>query len=298
MAKDPEFVILKPTAGWLAESEMQRILGAVVKNPLAPTDASYPKNPVQYWEKPMVKSEYDDFILSKEQISSASSEAEVRDLGKMRWAKSAGQNIDLTSKKIFVRKLRRLPAMWKKMKEDEEVQENVPDWVHEKSRVRRKKKNQVCLVVGVLICQDVFVATSDEEEKDFLARNEAPLGTVTEIVAATHGVPPTTGGTGNIRVEGSQTSVQRKYFQAKGQGKRIFALELKIVSFKGTELSLTDKTIDIDRKLGLDREDEDGEEDMVIRDVSDGEWAGILDDESEYGGDDDGSKDDARTPKY
>jgi hypothetical protein len=32
MEKDPEFLILKPTVGWLPEKEWKKVLGSVVKN--------------------------------------------------------------------------------------------------------------------------------------------------------------------------------------------------------------------------------------------------------------------------
>ena len=50
------------------------------------------------------------------------------------------------------------------------------DWVNEKRRGRAKY--QVCLVVGLLICEDVVVAESDEEVRAFEARGVEPLGTI------------------------------------------------------------------------------------------------------------------------
>lgn len=221
----------------------------------------------------MVEDEYDGFILRKDNISSNSFESKICGLGKLRWAKSIGHNIDLCGKRVLIRRLRKYGEFWKEMtSRDEDFQENVPEWLQEKHWGR--KKYQVCLVVRLLMCQDVDVTASDEEAKDRIARGEVPLRTVTGYVAAAHGVPGPTSVAGNISSQVSETAFNGTYFQARGQGTRIFALELKMISSKKRKLELTDKTLDSDRKLGPDEED-----DLVLEDMSAKDWNELVQDE-------------------
>ncbi|KAL9085821.1 MAG: hypothetical protein Q9159_004486 [Coniocarpon cinnabarinum] len=270
MAKDPEFLILKPGVGWLPESELPNVLGAVVKNPLSPLANSYPEYPEAYMKQKPMKDEFDDFILRKEQLSSTSFEVEIRGLGKLRWARSSGQNIDLSSKKILIRRMKRHDEYWNKMtQEDVDFQQHVPFWVQEKHLLKRK--NRVCLVVGVLMCQAVVVAASEDEEREMIARGDAPLGTIAQHAAPTSTIPATSDGAGDLTLQASRTAVRRTYFKAKGEGTRIFALEMKYVSPK---LELTEDVPRSERKLGSGAEAE-----LSCEKLSGEDWASIVNDE-------------------
>ena len=65
--------------------------------------------------------------------------------------------MDLNGKRIYIKRLRRHSEIWKEMTtKSEEFQEIVSEWVNDKRW--GGAKYQVCLVVGLLICQDVIVA--------------------------------------------------------------------------------------------------------------------------------------------
>ena len=273
MSKDPVFLVLKPTVGWLPEKEWKNVLGAAVKNPWSPTDDYAPRKAWTYNKNPLVEHDYDGFVLQQQKTSSHSFEVEVNGLGKLRWGKSSGHQIDLSGKKIYVKRLRRHSEMWKELTtKSEDFQEAVAGWVNQKRLGRAKY--QVCLVVGLLICQDVIVAASDEEAREREARGGIPLGTI-----ASHGAPISTGGGGDVSVALSSSVINRTYFEAEGHGKRIFALELKIISSNKGKLALTDKTPQSNRQLGHD-DDEDGDEahshDLLMREVAPEEWDEIL----------------------
>lgn len=162
MARDPEFFVLKAPYGWLPESE-SNILGAVVPNPWAPTDAFCPDDPSIYNDNPPLEMPFEDFILRKDALTSNSNEVTVNKLGKLRWARSEGPKLELQGKVVYVRRLKQHLDFWKTMIEvDDDCREKVTEWVNERHRLRRKY--QVCLIVGLLICQDVVVAASDEEK--------------------------------------------------------------------------------------------------------------------------------------
>ena len=274
MAKDPVFLILKPTTGWLPERDWTEILGAAVKNPWSPTDDYTPRRAWTYNKNPLVEDHYDGFVLQKEKTSSHSFEVEVNGLGKLRWGKSTGHKVDLSGKRIYIKRLRRHSEIWKELTtKSEDFQEMVSEWVNDKRWGRTKY--QVCLVVGLLICQDVIVASSDEEIKDREAKGGVPLGTIAECVSASQGAPISTGGVGDISAKVSESVVNRTYFEAKGHGKRIFALELKIISSNKGKPALTDNTPDSSRHLGQD-DDKVDPDDLVMRDIELKEWDEIL----------------------
>ena len=267
-AKDPEFLVLKPGVGWLPESELQDVLGAVVKNPLSPLADSYPKVPEKYMGRKPMEDEYDGFILGKEQLSSSNFEVEVRGLGKLRWAKSSGQNIDLSGKKILIRRMRRHDEYWRKMTaEDRDFQAYVPSWL--RKRHLMKRRNIVCLVVGVLMCQDVLVSASEDQSRELIAGGEVPLGTIVEDTAAAHGAFMPTGGAGDVSTGASSTLVKHVYFQARGERSRIFALELKAVSPK---LELAGDMPKLERRLGAG-----DEEKLVLDEITAADWDDIVD---------------------
>jgi hypothetical protein len=274
MAKDPVFLILKPTA-WMSESEWENILGAAVKNPLSPTDDYEPDNPLSYNKNPLVESNYDGFILQDQKTSSLTFELDVKGLGKLRWAKGTHHEVDLHGKKVYIKRIRRHSEFWKRITtESDDFREVVPEWVNDKRW--GKSKYQVCQVVGLLICQDVVVATSDEDSKNRQAKGEIPLGTVAEYVSASQGAPIPTGGAGNVSSEISQAALNRTYFEARGSGKWIFALELKIISSKKGKLILTDKAPDSNRQLGQDGEVD--ADDLLLRDPELVDWEELLSD--------------------
>lgn len=281
MAKDPEFLILKYPAGWLPESEWENILGAAVKNHFSPTSDSVPEKPLFYNNAGLVETQFEDFILRNDDVSSSSHELTVKGLGKLRWGKKADSKLDLKGKVIYTKRLKRIGEFWKEILKDEEFQETVAEWVGEKKRFGRAKY-QVCLVVGLLMCQDIVVATSAEDARDRQARNEVPLGTIAEVFAASQGVPVSTGGMGNIAVDNSRSNVNRTYFEAAGKGKKVFALELRIISMKEGKLKMTDKTpkAPADRQLGEgDQGDGVDPDDLIVRDLDTDDWNELLEDE-------------------
>jgi len=83
-----------------------------------------------------------------------------------------------------------------------------------------KSKCQVYLVKGIVMCQDAGVAASIEEARERRKKLGAPLGTVIEAVAASQGVPVSTGGVGNIS-GGAPSEATKTLFAAEGSERKI-----------------------------------------------------------------------------
>ncbi|ETN36670.1 uncharacterized protein HMPREF1541_08948 [Cyphellophora europaea CBS 101466] len=73
---------------------------------------------------------------------------------------------------------------------------------------------------------------------------------------------------------------KRTVFEAEGVEKRIFGLELKIISSKKGKPILTDKSPEAKRQLG--REDDDlGTDELLMVDIEQEQWDEILNDGDE-----------------
>jgi len=90
MAKGPKFLILKPTVGWLPG---EKGLRAAVKNHWSPTNDSVPENPLVHNKHDLVEAKFEGFVLRKEAVTSSSFELEVKNLGKLKWAKGVGKQL-------------------------------------------------------------------------------------------------------------------------------------------------------------------------------------------------------------
>jgi hypothetical protein len=187
MSGDPVFLILKSTS-WLPADEWETLLGAVVKNFWSPTDDSTPPNPLKYNEgRKFVEKKFNNFVLTIDEGSGSAAEVRLKNIGGIKWAGHTDEGFDLSGKHIYYKKLRQHDDFWEKLKEDEDFKAKVPTWLG--SRWTLKSKIPVCLVTGLFFCQDVVVATTEEEERELELDAGAPLGTILASTAASHGVP-------------------------------------------------------------------------------------------------------------
>jgi hypothetical protein len=69
-----------------------------------------------------------------------------------------------------------------KVKSDSDVTSRVPKWI--------KSKTETCLVVGVMVCEDVEVEWTSEEKRDAEGHVTRPIGTI--ALAAGAPLPPGT----------------------------------------------------------------------------------------------------------
>lgn len=287
MSKDPAFLLLKPAGGWLEEKWWTKILGSVVLNPYAPANDYTPKNPLVHNKNDLSEPKFEGMILQKENIEIKDGKAEVTGLGGFRGQKSFGTSLDLRGKMVYVKRLTGHREFWKEMTTaDPAVAKEVAGWVNEKRGWLGLggAKYEVCWVVGLLMCQDVAVAASDKQAKEWEGQGEFQLGTIIQTVAAAHGAVVPTGGACNVTAAAASKTANHHYFAIEGQGKYVFALELKIVSLKKGKPVPTDKQpkSEPSRQLGSDDEDVVEPEDLVMKDrpIKENEWEMLL---QEYG---------------
>jgi hypothetical protein len=282
MSQRPEYLILKPTDGWLPEDWWKKVLGSVVLNPHSPTDNRTPRTP-PLSENDLLEEQFTDFILCKDDVSSGSFELEINKLGKFKWQKNSGQNLNLKGKLIYVKRLTDRRDFWELMKSrDPEFAQKVASWVNEKRMLR--SKYEVCWVVGLLMCQEVAVTSSAEEAREWEAKVGAPLGSLVQAAAAAHGVPLATGNAGDFSTQTASRNENYSYFAVKGKGKYVFALELNRIASNKGKVEPTEKSPKMkqDQKLGDDEESDVEPEDLILQeDLEIKDWENLLHEQDE-----------------
>ena len=252
MAEEPQFLILK-TQNWLPITE-RSILGAVVKNILDPTSDYVPEHPFKYYTKSTIEKTYEDFILRSGYMSSRVGKVELTKLFGIKWGGKDDESFDLKGKLLQYKRIKQHEAFWKKLEKDESVKERVPAWF-------RFGGPPICVVTGLFMCENVDVATNDEEFNQLKANGQAPVGSI--LVSAATGLPIQVG---DMAVAGGSDTKRYTYFRAKSKGKSIFAIELKVLEKKDGKLKWTGKNAKLprgSRQLASD----DGEDDIDINDL-------------------------------
>lgn len=223
MKGDPEFVILKPSA-WLPAPDFEdKILGAIVKSFLKPTNAYVPVSPppLEYNKYPLVTGSFSDFLVSSDALTTQSGSLSLRSLAGFNFHGSTEAGVNLQGKFIRYKRLQQQDEFWERLKEDESVNKRVPKWV------KLFSTWPACLVTGIMICEDVEVSFEGKQAVEREGRVELPVGTI--ALAAT-GAPLPAGHGGNIQAGLQGGSNVATVFKAKNGQSSIFALELRKVT--------------------------------------------------------------------
>ncbi|KAL2432887.1 hypothetical protein ABEF95_003800 [Exophiala dermatitidis] len=102
MPSDAEYLVLKAPTGWMPEKELEALLDAAVKNHSSPTDGYTPEYPLKHNEYPRVESPFKaSFSLHNGVIHGHNFQATIQGLGKLRWAKSTGSQLDLCQARLY-----------------------------------------------------------------------------------------------------------------------------------------------------------------------------------------------------
>lgn len=260
MKGDPQFVVLKYTT-WLDASEYEnRILGAVVKEFLKPEDAFVPRSgsPLQYNDQKLSERTFSNFVVDSSGSSGHDADVSLKLFAGYNLNASADDIVKLKGKIVRYKKLIQHDQFWTKLKEDKDVKSTVPGWISVLNTW------PVCLVVGIMICDEVDFSFETKQTLKREGNIEVPVGAIT--LAA--GVPNPLGDTGNPQVKVSTHKTETTTFKAKSGQSQIFALELKKITtkhLKWKELVLkgTGPKVDDGRLLGADDDDEEDDEDSV-----------------------------------
>jgi len=261
MKGDPDFVILKYSA-WLDASKFEdKILGAIVRQFLKPTNAYVPESPLQYNDEELVEGSLTDFVLDNTSSADQSASLSLQSVAGFSFNGNTTDSVHLSGKLIRYKRLQQHDQFWAKLKDDANVSSRVPGWISIFNTW------PVCLVVGVMVCDDVEVSLEGKQTLESEGHVEIPIGTIT--LAA--GIPNPLGEAGQPQGNLSINKSVATIFKAKSGQSKIFALELRKVTtelLRRKELVLKDNGPDVgDGRLLGDDEDEMGDESVTVADL-------------------------------
>lgn len=255
-------MILKYQA-WLDASKFEdTILGAVVRQPLKPSNDYVPDAPLRHNNSELVEGTLTDFLLAGSGASSRDASAALGSVAGVSWRGNTGDGVNLAGKLVRYRRLQQHGRFWERLRADPAVRGAVPGWVS------LLNAWPPCLVVGVMTAEDVELDYSGAAGRAASGGLELPLATV-GLAAA--GVPPLGGSPGVAGAGGASAAVgsSRRFatvFRAKSARSSIFALELRVVTtglFRRRELALKEggPKVDLGRLAGDEGSSDDDEED-------------------------------------
>jgi len=255
MKGDPEFVILKYQA-WLEASEFEdKILGAIIKNPLSPSTNYVPDSPIKYKTHEHQKGSATDFVLTTDASTAKELSGSLKSISGYSFSGNKEDSIHLAGKFIRYKRIQQLDQFWAKLKEDPDVKKTTPGWV--------KFFNDwpTCLVAGIMICEDVELEWEGTQSRKQEGEAEIPIGQIT--LAA--GVPNPVGDQLDPRLKLASTKKTANIFKSKMGTSKIFAVELNKITtplFRKKELELKNEGVNVDSTRLAGNGEEDKEEDL------------------------------------
>jgi hypothetical protein len=78
----------------------------------------------------------------------------------MRWEKGAGNKLDLRGKILYMKRLQQQGTYWRSIMKTQDFREKTAEWINEartQDKWWRRGQRPVCMIVGVLLCEDVDV---------------------------------------------------------------------------------------------------------------------------------------------
>lgn len=256
---DPEFVILKSQAWMKASSYEDKILGTIVKQPLSPSTNYVPDSAAGYLVDSVQDGSATDFSLESAGGKTNEFIASLTSIGKVNVSGNEEDSLHLAGKFVRYKRISQLDKFWEKLKVDANVVATAPKWV------KKRGTWPVCLVVGIMICEDVEYCTDSEQASRREANGEIP---VSHIVLATTGVNPSSAADPKASaVSSKHTSTA---FKAKMGESSIFAVELKRITTPWFSQNLVLKDdgpkVDRTRLAGLNQNGEELKDRHVIAD--------------------------------
>ncbi|KAK3177309.1 hypothetical protein K4F52_009875 [Lecanicillium sp. MT-2017a] len=220
MKGDPQFVILKYHA-WPDARLESKLLGAIIKEPLKPTNNYIPESPLKYNHEELFEGSLTDFVLANTAGNTTEASAKLKSIASISFNGQVNDAVNLNGKIIRYKRLQQIDNFWEALIQDKTVQQKLPMWIS-------YFKPPPCLVVGIMVCEDVEISFAGEASRQVNGQVELPIGAIT--VAA--GLP---GGAVDVQASAGAGVAQKTatiFNAAMGQG-RIFALELQKITTKG-----------------------------------------------------------------
>ena len=254
MADDPTFFTLK-TFLHLPATEAHDLLGCIVQNFKQPWAASAPTDASSIVEG-CLDGQSRDFKLGKDTTEKVSLTARLKGLLGINLVGTLDEHFDLDGKKIEYRLLKQQDLVFERLKANAEVQKRVPKWI-------KFRGPPVCLVTGILMYEDAMIDSSQNKGSEISGEVTVPLG---QAASTSQGlVAPLAGTSGDLELKAGQQRSTTDKFLGHGDGRKIFALEVKRVTtgvFHREELRFSNKHPDMprNRQLGGSRQDSSSSE--------------------------------------
>ena len=217
----------------------------------------FPSNvdsPLKYNSHDFIEGSITDFVLDNTGSNSNEATAGLKSVAGVSFKGSTENGVQLTGKFIRYKRLQQHDQFWPKLKADPDVRATVPRWV---SRYRAP----VCLVVGIMICEDVELSFEGKQSLEREGKVELPISKIT--LAA--GAPNPVGDAVDPQVSVGASRQTVTIFKGKVGESRIFALELKKVTTEGwiqKDLRLRSEGPQIDpTRIAAGRSDDEDDED-------------------------------------
>lgn len=281
MKGDPEFIILKYSA-WLDASKFEEsILGAVVRYPLKPSNDYV--SALHHNKDEIIEGSLTGFLLNHASGESHDASAALGSVAGISWKGNIEESHRLAGKLVRYKRLQQHGKFWPRLLEDHEIKDTVPSWISYFNTW------PPCLVVGVMMAEDVELHSSNDTERHYHSKLDLP---VAEAALAVGGVPNVLGrgadaGKAALKLDlGRQSAIELTANSARSS---IFALELRVVTTKllrQRELAIKDygPKVTPGRLAGVeDISDEGGDdkppaaEDLIIDTFTDQEYSEMTD---------------------
>ncbi|KAH6869557.1 hypothetical protein B0T10DRAFT_371138, partial [Thelonectria olida] len=130
------------------------------------------------------------------------------------------ESMYLAGKFIRYKRIRQLDRFWAKLLEDEDVKATAPRWIS------LFNTWPVCLVVGIMVCEDVELSMEGAQSRKLEGNVELPIGQIT--LAA--GAPNPVGDKVDPQVKLASAKQTATIFRANMGKSSIFAVELRKVT--------------------------------------------------------------------
>ncbi|KAF2151628.1 hypothetical protein K461DRAFT_154321 [Myriangium duriaei CBS 260.36] len=261
---EAHWLMLDPLS-YIEGNRWDRFLGAVVKNPLNPTENRAPDDPAEFGTSRLAETTFDRFAYQNASLQANANEFSLQGLGRFRRTTKTQHGLDLSGRTIQIKRLEQHDQLWEVLMRNEQFRVTIATWIDERRQCFRRK-NIVCWIVGVLICEDPHVRLTTHKNGGTEVGGGVPLGTLLETGALTQGVVVPTGGVGNLDIGWNRGHALEKDLRGQASGSRIFAIELKWVKSKDR---LPGDQPRIDRRLATDNIDPT---DLINEDVPNEVW--------------------------
>ncbi len=260
---DPEFFMLKPGT-YLDGTYGETLLGRIVKNYAQPTTDYRPHEALKIEKGPIITSVSRNFAMSNLSYDTRGGKTSLAGIAGFDTSMMKGVKTELKGKTFLYKGLEQHEDLLEKIMQDPASRTKVMQW----TRPVRWRRIPVCMITGILLCEESILVTLKEHGTKVAIDGTIPIATAG--LAATGALVPAP--IGDVGLGGHRTTRQRQDAAYEIDEKTIVGLELRIVrrAHWGDELvRLRARAPDLrnnrhlagsDDETGIDGDSDSGEE--------------------------------------